>query len=143
MFAGTSSFPFALEVLEIPALFTGDLARRFEFEFEFPFELAFDLSNGDSDTPKDSFTGEAGIDDAAVSDEAFDEVELNEYIELPEVDRDDVDTEAREDADVDSRLLPLPLPSLVVEVDEEAVEKENDDEPYLDIVEGRRGVAFM
>lgn len=129
--------PLGLDVLGISDLFTGDFTSKFEL---FAFEFEFTLSNCVSGAEKHSFTGEAGIDEAAVSEEAFDDVELKEYIELPDVDRDDVDTEAREDADVESR-----FPSVVeVEALEEVeVEKENDEEPYLDIVDGRRGVAFM
>lgn len=38
---------------------------------------------------KESFTGEGGIEEAVVEDDALDDVEENDFIELPEVDRDD------------------------------------------------------
>lgn len=45
----------------------------------------------------DSFTGEGGIEEAVVEDDALDDVEEKDFIELPEVDRDDDDDDPDKD----------------------------------------------
>ena len=51
----------------------------------------------------DSFTGEGGIEEAVVEDDALDDVDENDFIELPEVDREDDD----DDEPDNDRLLEL------------------------------------
>jgi len=50
----------------------------------------------------DPFTGEAGTDDKSVPLEAFDEVEQNDWLELPDEDRDDCEDEDKEDDDTET-----------------------------------------